>query len=237
MIRVAFLDGEVCIAEFQKITANIVSLKGQVPDNKSGFRVYSQTNRSLLGKYDEYKTIYRKDNEIVEFSNDGTVYVEPVIPVPPTPVIKFVSTGGGIIEGESEQEAEKWEDVVIPTPIPEEGYIFIGWNPEIPEEGQTESGVYTAQFRDCHVNFAAGEGGYLEGDMYQLVHDYSELNVPVPMPHEDYKFTVWEPEIPESGTIAMDNLSFTAVFQSNLPDRIKSLEGDMEALNKAMGGD
>lgn len=234
MLRLRYVGSETdFLVAFSKLSDHIVEVKGDLPVNTSGFHM-SRLDIDDKWDYTRFTTVYQEIDGGIRYSDDGSVYVEPV---PPIPEIKFVANGGGTLEGETDLEAEKWEDVIIPTPVPEEGYVFVGWNPEIPTEGDVESGTYTALFKDYHVNFVAGENGYLEGDTYQLVDDYAELNIPVPVAHENFKFSGWVPEVPESGTIDLDNLIFTAVFQSNLPDRVKSLEGDMEALNRVAGGE
>ena len=216
-------------------------LSGQPAVITTGFKLYLDPEcKMLIGRYPDYKTVYRNDEETAKYngyqlSDDGSVYVEPVLPVPE---LTFVAGTGGTLEGKTKQEADSWDTVVIPTPVPKEGYVFVEWYPEIPDTGKVEnSATYTAIFKDCHVYFAFDGGGYLEGEVCQLVDDYSELVIPVPVSYEDYKFTGWSPEIPTDGEIDMDKLHFTAVFVSNIPDRVASLEGDMIAWNKALGGE
>lgn len=67
------------------------------------------------------------------------------------------------------------------------------------------------------INFYATEGGTLDGAIMQTAKDYSELFVPTPIAEENYTFSHWSPEIPESGKIDC-NKSFTAIFMSTLPD-------------------
>jgi len=70
------------------------------------------------------------------------------------------------------------------------------------------------------------------------------LIIPEPIANENYVFTEWMPEIPESGAID-GNKSFNAIFTSTLPepepeasieDRVSSLEEDVQKLNNALGG-
>lgn len=62
-------------ATFEK-NGNVITLKGDVPQNTSGFYAYT-TKGVLLGTYTDYKTIYRVLDNGVQFSNDGSVWVEP----------------------------------------------------------------------------------------------------------------------------------------------------------------
>lgn len=103
------------------------------------------------------------------------------------------------------------------------------------------------------VSFNTNGGGTLEGEISQEAKNYEEIIVPTPIANENYEFTGWSPEIPESGEIA-GNKSYTAIFTSTLPmpdpEPVPSLEddvaalkvsvtelqGDMQALNKTLKG-
>lgn len=102
------------------------------------------------------------------------------------------------------------------------------------------------------VNFNTNGGGTLEGETLQEVYTYEELVIPTPIANEDYKFTGWNPEIPTSGEIS-GNKSYTAAFVSTLPppepeptledevsmlkESVTTLESDVKAINKALGGE
>ena len=87
------------------------------------------------------------------------------------------------------------------------------------------------------VNFYTNGGGTLEGETIQEVYNYEELVIPNPVAGENYEFTGWSPEIPESGEIE-GNKSFTAVFVSTLPppEPVPTLEERVAAVeeNNAM---
>lgn len=130
---------------------NIVTLK--FPKEKvvdtSGFNLYLDDKGEIdIGgsKYLSYTTIYRNDEETDKYngyqlSNDGSVYSTPV------PKISFSTSGGGTLSGNLTQEAENYEDLIIPTPVPDENYEFSEWVPEIPKSGKiTASETYTASF-------------------------------------------------------------------------------------------
>ena len=76
MIKIKYNNSRV----FEEVTLsrlsnNIVSLKG-TSENNSGFKTY-RLNGEQLGDFSDYTTTYRiKDNEI-QYSNDGSVWVEP----------------------------------------------------------------------------------------------------------------------------------------------------------------
>ena len=59
---------------FSKI-GNIGSLKGTT-ENNSGFKTY-RMNGEQLGDFSDYTTIYRLLDDEVQYSNDGSIWVEP----------------------------------------------------------------------------------------------------------------------------------------------------------------
>lgn len=66
---------------FSKI-GNIVSLKG-AEENNSGFKTYRMSGEQL-GDFSDYTTTYRLLDDEVQYSNDGSVFVEPEPYVPTT---------------------------------------------------------------------------------------------------------------------------------------------------------
>ena len=126
--------------EFNKVSKNIVSIKGTLPAQTNGFTL-SREGRKDDWDYKEYTTIYREVDGEIQFSNDGSVYVEPV------PQVNFYTNGGGTLEGETMQEVHNYEELVVPTPIANEDYEFTKWEPEIPESGKLDGNqMFTAIF-------------------------------------------------------------------------------------------
>lgn len=128
-----------------KVTAqgNIVTLSflGDPVVSTSGFEVFLDAACELrIGNYLSYTTVYRND-EVTEayngyqLSNDGTVYVAPVQPIP---TVTFSAGEGGSLEGEVRQSAGDHADLAVPVPVPGENYVFSGWEPEIPESGEID---------------------------------------------------------------------------------------------------
>ena len=75
------------------------------------------------------------------FSNDGSVYVEPL------KVVTFNAGFGGTLDGTTRQEVYNYEDLIIPTPIADTDYEFTAWNPEIPLSGEIDGNKnFTAVF-------------------------------------------------------------------------------------------
>lgn len=73
--------------EFSHISENIIELRGDFPIKTHGF-ILSRPNQNDGWDYSDFTTIYRTlDNEI-QFSNDGSVYIEPEA-TPELPNIPF----------------------------------------------------------------------------------------------------------------------------------------------------
>lgn len=138
MLKIKFLDQEdFYLAEFSKL-GDIVVLKGAaVPQSTAGFDVYN--DRGLIGRYEDYTTIYRVTADGVQFSNDGSVWL---------PTVTFTSNGG-TLEGELIQKADNYSNIVQPTPISDENWQFTAWDKEIPTSGAIEEDIsYEAIFED-----------------------------------------------------------------------------------------
>lgn len=130
---------------------NLVTLKfkDKVIVNDSGFRCYldKECNYDVCGdSYIGFNTIYKNDEETAKYngyqlSNDGSVWVKPKAKV------NFYISGSGSLDGETAQEVYDYEDLEIPTPVPDENNEFTGWSPEIPTNGEIEGNkTFTAVF-------------------------------------------------------------------------------------------
>lgn len=125
--------------EFSNLTKNIVQIKGTLPAKTNGFTL-SRAGKDDNWDYSGYKTIYRELDGVIQFSNDGSVYVKPV------PTVRFaVNDAHGTLSGEVTQKVESYEDLIVPTVEAAENYEFAGWSPEIPTEGEiTSDKTFTA---------------------------------------------------------------------------------------------
>ena len=81
MIKIKYNNQE----NFEEVTfsktGNIVSLKGAA-ENNSGFKTYRMSGEQL-GDFSNYTTTYRILDDEIQYSNDGSVWVEPT-PCEPT---------------------------------------------------------------------------------------------------------------------------------------------------------
>lgn len=128
---------------FRNISENVVEVVGaDLPARETGFIVTRIGDPSAFtGDYTEFKTVYREVEGGFQYSNDGSIYIKPL------PKVFFNTSSGGMLEGETMQEAEKYEELRIPTPKASENYEFTGWKPEVPESGEIEGNKsFTAVF-------------------------------------------------------------------------------------------
>lgn len=56
-------------------TEHVVTLIGNIPENTSGFEIFNSNGK--IGDYSDYKTVYRKLDNGIQYSNDGSVWAEP----------------------------------------------------------------------------------------------------------------------------------------------------------------
>lgn len=79
MIKIKYNNSEIFHeVEFSR-TEHTVTLKGITETNISGFCTY-RMNGEQLGDFSDFKNIYNIDGNSITYSNDGSVYVEPIQP-------------------------------------------------------------------------------------------------------------------------------------------------------------
>ena len=86
MIKIKYNNSNIFEEVTFSKTGNIVSLKG-TKENNSGFKTYRMSGEQL-GDFSDYTTTYRILDDEVQYSNDGSVWVEPS-PYEPTPEDKI----------------------------------------------------------------------------------------------------------------------------------------------------
>lgn len=133
-------DSAIYQVEFSKISDNVCQIKGDIPIKTNGFTL-SRMGESDDWNYEAYNTVYREIEGGVQFSNNGSVYVEP------KKKVTFIPETGGKLTGSTEQEVYEYSELIVPSVEVEENYQFNGWSPEIPESGIVENDiVFTAEF-------------------------------------------------------------------------------------------
>ena len=124
--------------EFSIVALHVLQLLGDFPIKEEGFTL-SREGKEDNWDYSGYTTVYREVEGGVQFSNDGSVFVAPVQPVP---AVTFLTGTGGSLNGNQTQNVNNYNELVIPTPVPDENYVFSGWVPEIPTEGAVEENAW-----------------------------------------------------------------------------------------------
>lgn len=114
---------------------------GDIPQNMTGgFQVLNEHNNKVMGSYDSYITLYRSNGNVVELSDDGSVY-------DPLYTVYFRANYGGTITNGEAQVVNDYREIVAPTIVPSENYVFSNWSPILPESGVVEKDmVFTAEF-------------------------------------------------------------------------------------------
>jgi hypothetical protein len=91
MLKLKYCDHEVMyLVGFDLVDQHIIRLIGDLPANTSGFSL-SRDGHDDNWDYSSYKTIYRQGEGFIEYSNDGSVYIQPdpspEVPVQPEPSV------------------------------------------------------------------------------------------------------------------------------------------------------
>lgn len=79
MIKIKYNDSDIFYDVTFSRTEHTVTLKGDIPISNSGFTTY-RMNGEQLGDFIDFNTVYRVGEGFVEYSNDGSVYEEPIQP-------------------------------------------------------------------------------------------------------------------------------------------------------------
>lgn len=151
--------------KFKRISSNVVQLLGEFPIQTDGFTL-SREGHNDNWDYSDYTTVYREVEGGVQFSNDGSVM--------PIPIVNFVASEGGELDGLLEQESFKYENLEIPTPTAYEDYEFVGWQPSIPDRGYIDYNMsFLAVFNSTLEN---EEPPSLEDRVAVLEDDVNKIN-------------------------------------------------------------
>ena len=76
---------------FSRVSENIVQLIGDMPAKEKGFTL-SRKEKEDAWDYSDFTTVYRKIENGIQFSNDGSVYVAPPEPEPEPEPEPYVPT-------------------------------------------------------------------------------------------------------------------------------------------------
>lgn len=88
MLNMNYINSTVKYAvTFKTISSNIIEIKGDFPIQTDGIQVSREKKPDDIWDYSDYTTIYREIEGGVQFSNDGSVYVEPEPAPEPEPYV------------------------------------------------------------------------------------------------------------------------------------------------------
>lgn len=86
MIKIKFNDATVMNdASFERINNHVVELGGITVASTAGFTTWRMDGVTQLGNFSDYSTVYRVLDNAVQFSDDGSIYVDPEVPKPGKP--------------------------------------------------------------------------------------------------------------------------------------------------------
>lgn len=74
-------DNSTYEVDFKKVSKNIVEITSDFPVKERGFTLSRETHEDNWD-YSAFTTVYREVENGCQFSNDGSVYIEPIIPAP-----------------------------------------------------------------------------------------------------------------------------------------------------------
>lgn len=87
MLEMKYLDSDDAYSVgFKNKSKNVVELTGDFPVKTTGFTL-SRVGKNDNWDYSAYTTIYREIEGVVQFSNDGSVYIEPTPTPEPEPYV------------------------------------------------------------------------------------------------------------------------------------------------------
>lgn len=86
MIKIKFNSATAMTnVSFVRVNNHVVELGGITDAPTTGFSTWRMDGETQLGDFSGYTTIYRTLDNAVQLSDDGSVYVEPELPVPGDP--------------------------------------------------------------------------------------------------------------------------------------------------------
>ena len=123
--------------------------------------------------------------------------------------ITFATNGGSAVESITDDFGTA---IVAPANPTRKGYVFKGWNPEIPATMPAEDLTITAQWKKNSYTIAFdANGGSPVDEITESVG--AEIDVPANPTRKGYTFKGWNPEIP--ATMPAEDLTITAQWEIN----------------------
>lgn len=112
--------------------------------------------------------------------------------------VQYLAGIGGKIEGFAYQTVLAGENPETVKAIPDEGYIFVKWSDGVTDDTRTDRQVtadisVTALFEKIvyNIEYAAGEHGFIEGDLCQNVEYLESGSTVTAIPNKGFVFAGW----------------------------------------------
>ena len=110
----------------------------------------------------------------VILSNDGSVWEQPVY------TVSFSESNCQIV-GDTKQTPGRFEELVVPEVVPDENFEFLGWSPEIPENGIVDRNItFYAQMKYIPTleEVKAAKKTEISAACEQIIHDGIDVVMP-----------------------------------------------------------
>lgn len=170
MIKVRFSDSEEMLdVNFKNVSEHVVELKGDASEDTSGFELFTKKGEHL-GDYKDFTTIYRKTNNAVQFSNDGSTWVEPT----KTIVVSAVFNDGEMVGKEHPNK--------VKVTLMKDGEVLIKNLQLVKENG------YTREYKDVplDVTYSISVADDVDGYEKQINGTTVYYNAPQLEPEKEY---------------------------------------------------
>lgn len=78
MIKIKYNDSDIFHEVGFSRIEHTVTLTGDIPISYSGFTTWRMDGKTQLGDFSGFTTVYRQGENFIEYSNDGSIYEEPI---------------------------------------------------------------------------------------------------------------------------------------------------------------
>lgn len=112
--------------------------------------------------------------------------------------VTYLTSEGGYIDGQAEQQVESGKDGLTVVAVPDEGYRFVEWSDGVDTAERTDKNITTelsvkALFEkvSCMVNYETDGNGTISGKSTQKVDINADGETVTAIPNKGYKFVAW----------------------------------------------
>lgn len=143
MSYIKFLNSDLPLTgKVKRIDEHTIEIRG-CNQNLSGFQLFTDSSM-MFGDYSLYRFDYGEPNlgdKVYRYTDDNHKWKQPIY------TTVFRVNQGGTAKGALIQHVSTYDNLIVPTVIANENYIFNGWSPTIPSSGYIDSDkVFIAEF-------------------------------------------------------------------------------------------